>query len=63
MTTQELLHKAKDAKLSAMLLDTEMKNRVMVANEQKIPITNYGTAIAHMNGILERSIKIINGRS
>lgn len=43
-----------------MLNDTEMKNRVRTANEQNVPITNYGTAIAHMNGILERSIKIIN---
>ncbi len=42
-----------------MLNDTQMKNRVSIANEQKVPITNYGTAIAHMNGILERSIKII----
>lgn len=46
-----------------MLNDTEMKSRVNFANEQNVPITNYGTAIAHMNGILERSIQIINGRS
>ncbi len=42
-----------------MLNDMEMKSRVSLANEQNVPITNYGTAIAHMNGILERSIKII----
>lgn len=42
-----------------MITDTEMKSRVSSANEQGIPITNYGTAIAHMNGILERSIEII----
>lgn len=42
-----------------MITDTEMKSRVSSANEQGIPITNYGTAIAHMNGILKRSIEII----
>ena len=43
-----------------MLNDTEMKNRVQIAREQNVPITNYGIAIAHMNGILERSIEILN---
>jgi len=42
-----------------MLNDAEMKNRVSLAIEQNVPITNYGTAIAHMNGILKRSIDII----
>jgi len=37
-----------------------MKNRVQIAREQNVPITNYGIAIAHMNGILERSIEILN---
>lgn len=42
-----------------MLNDSEMHSRVALANEQKVPITNYGTAIAHMNGILERSLAIV----
>ncbi len=43
-----------------MLNDTEMKNRVQIAQKQNVPITNYGIAIAHMNGILERSIEILD---
>ena len=40
------------------LNEREMKYRLQCAKDQNIPITNYGTAIAHMNGILERSIEI-----
>ena len=40
-----------------MLNETEMKNRISIANKQNVPITNYGITIAHINGILERSIK------
>ncbi|MBE7054198.1 MAG: [FeFe] hydrogenase H-cluster maturation GTPase HydF [Ruminococcaceae bacterium] len=40
-----------------MLNETEMKNRINIANDQNVPITNYGITIAHINGILERSIK------
>lgn len=40
-----------------MLNEKEMSYRSMTARTQKVPMTNYGTAIAHMNGILERSIK------
>lgn len=40
------------------LNEREMKYRLKCAEDQNIPITNYGTAIAHMNGILERSIGI-----
>lgn len=36
MTTQELLHKAKDAKLSAMLLDTETKNSALLRMADKL---------------------------
>ena len=43
-----------------MLNDREMKYRLKCAEDAKIPITNYGTAIAHMTQILERSIKIFN---
>lgn len=41
-----------------MLNEREMKHRIKSAKEKNVPITNYGIAIAHMNGILERSIKI-----
>ena len=42
-----------------MLNDAEMKSRMDTAEKQKIPFTNYGTVIAKMNGILERSTEII----
>ena len=35
-----------------------MKYRIRCAEDAQIPITNYGTAIAYMQGILERSIQI-----
>lgn len=39
-----------------MLNDTEMKYRISKAVEACVPITNYGTALALMNGILKRSL-------
>lgn len=42
------------------LNEREMKYRLRCAEDAEIPITNYGTAIAYMKGILERSIKIFN---
>lgn len=39
-----------------MLNEKEMKYRLQYASEQSVPITNYGIAIAKMNGILERSL-------
>lgn len=39
-----------------MLNEREMKYRVKQTLDNGIPITNYGTAIAHMNGILRRSL-------
>lgn len=39
------------------LNEREMKHRQQCAKEQQIAITNYGIAIAHMNGILKRSIE------
>lgn len=39
-----------------MLNEREMKYRLKCASDQNIPMTNYGTAIAYMNGILERSL-------
>ena len=43
------------------LNEREMKYRLKCAQDQNIPITNYGIAIAHMKGILERSIEIFKG--
>ncbi len=40
------------------LNEREMKYRLKCAEDAQLPITNYGIAIAHMNGILERSIEI-----
>jgi [FeFe] hydrogenase H-cluster maturation GTPase HydF len=39
------------------LNEKEMQHRLQVASSAKVPITNYGIAIAHMQGILERSLK------
>ena len=41
-----------------MLNEREMSYRVKSASVQNIPITNYGTLIAHVNGILKRSLSI-----
>lgn len=41
---------------ACMLNDNEVRNRMIAARESGVPFTNYGTAIAHMNGILDRSI-------
>lgn len=40
------------------LNEREMKYRLKCAQDAGVPITNYGTAIAHMNGILSRSIRV-----
>lgn len=40
------------------LNEREMKYRLKCTEDAHLPITNYGVAIAHMNGILERSIEI-----
>ena len=39
------------------LNEREMKYRLSCAKDAGIPITNYGTAIAHMNGILPRCLQ------
>ena len=39
-----------------MLNEREMKSRIERAVDAKIPITNYGTAIAQLHGILKRSL-------
>ena len=44
---------------ACMLGDREVRYRMKCAADQGIPFTNYGTAIAHMKGILERSTEIV----
>lgn len=41
-----------------MLNEREVRYRMQCANDAGVPITNYGTAIAQMHGILKRSIEI-----
>jgi len=41
-----------------MLGEREMLHRMDLANRCGVPFTNYGTLIAHINGILERSLEI-----
>ena len=43
-----------------MLNDREMKFRQTCAKNQQVPMTNYGIAIAHMKGILDRSIACLS---
>jgi [FeFe] hydrogenase H-cluster maturation GTPase HydF len=45
---------------SCMLNEREMQFRRNHAEEQNIPFTNYGIAIAHIQGILKRSVRIFN---
>ncbi len=44
-----------------MLNEREIRYRNKCANDAGIPITNYGTLIAYINGILQRSIEILRG--
>lgn len=44
---------------ACMLNQKEMESRMKQARQQAVPITNYGTAIACFNGILERSLEIL----
>ncbi len=41
-----------------MLNEREMMHRMDFARQCGVPFTNYGTLIAHINGILERSLEI-----
>lgn len=43
-----------------MLNEREMKYRIRCAKDQSVPMTNYGTAIAHMKGILDRSLELFS---
>lgn len=44
-----------------MLNEREMNYRQTFAINSNIPFTNYGTAIAYMNGILKRSLSVFKG--
>ena len=44
-----------------MLNAREVQNRIARAVSQGVPVTNYGTAIAYMNGILRRSVAMFPG--
>ena len=46
-----------------MLNEAEMKHRIEKASTSGIPIVNYGIAIAHIHGILQRSIAPLPGVS
>ena len=41
-----------------MLNEREMKYRLKCAEDQGVPMTNYGIAIAFMKGILKRSVEV-----
>ena len=41
-----------------MITEREVLYRMKCAEDQQVPFTNYGIAIAKMNGILERSIRV-----
>ena len=44
---------------ACMLTDQEVQNRMQAAKAAGVPFTNYGTLIAKINGILERSIACV----
>ena len=41
-----------------MLPETAMRARMQQAKGQGVPVVNYGVAIAHMHGILRRSLEL-----
>ncbi len=43
-----------------MLNEREVRYRMKCANDQNVPMTNYGTSIAYMNGILKRSLSVFS---
>ena len=43
-----------------MLTEREVKSRIVRAQNEGVPITNYGIAIALMNGILKRSLSVFD---
>ena len=60
---QDFPQDVKDYKLvihcgGCMLNNRQVLDRMNRAVDQGVPFTNYGTAIAYMNGILERSLSL-----
>ena len=45
-----------------MLTEQEVKRRLSKSAEENVPITNYGIALAYMNGILDRSLEFLRKR-
>ena len=43
-----------------MLNEAEMRHRINLAKAADVPMTNYGVVIAHVNGILKRSLEFDN---
>ena len=43
---------------ACMLNEKEVQSRVKECKKQHVPFTNYGIAIAKMNGILDRSVEV-----
>ena len=43
-----------------MLNEREMQARLKIAQSQNIPMSNYGTIIAYVNGILQRTIQLLH---
>lgn len=45
-----------------MLTRKQILNRIKAASDSKIPITNYGMAIAYTHGIFDRAMEVFKGR-
>ena len=45
---------------ACMLNEKQMQERIVIAKQQDVVMTNYGIAIAYLNGILGRSIEPLN---
>ena len=43
-----------------MVTRKQLTNRLKQFTENEVPVTNYGMALAYMNGIFERSTQIFN---
>ena len=43
-----------------MFTRKQLMSRIIRAEAENVPITNYGTAIAEINGILDRVTKVFN---
>ena len=45
-----------------MLTERDVRHRMLCAADAGVPFTNYGTAIAKINGILSRSVEPLHGK-